>query len=115
MHVILSTSAIWAAAKDAEVIEKAQTASMIARKSRVDIVICCGRGTEVLGPATSAGVVVLGAEGSGGVEDAGVMGNGAGTEDDGTGGSSVCTAGGGYSSTRKSAAGWSSAGSTGGR
>ena len=53
MRVILSASAIWAAAKDAEVTEMARTASMMDRKSRVDIVICCGGGAEVLGPATS--------------------------------------------------------------
>ena len=60
-------------------IEKAQTASMTTRKSRVDIVICCGGGAEVLGPAISIGVVVLGAEGSGGAEDVGAVGNGVGT------------------------------------
>ena len=43
----------------------------------------------MLGPATSAGAVVLGVEGLRGVEDAGVVGNGAvkvgvGTEDVGT-------------------------------
>ena len=69
--------------------EKARTASMMARKSRVEMVICCGGDAKVLGPATSAGAVVLGAEGSEGAEDAGVMGNGvvvtgAGTEDVGT-------------------------------
>ena len=95
--------------------EKAQTASMMARKSRVDIVICCKGDAEVLLSATSAGVVVLGAKGSGGVEDVGAVGNGAGTEDARTGGSSVCTAGGGCSSTGKSAARWSLAGSGVGR
>ena len=84
MFVILSASVVWAAAKDAEMTEKAQTASMMARKSRVDIVICCGGGVEVLGPATSIGAVVLGVEGSGGAEDIGVVGNGVGTEDAGT-------------------------------
>ena len=89
MHVILSARAVWAAAKGAEVMEKARTASMMARKSRVEMVICCGGDTEVLGPVTSAGAVVLGAEGSGGTEEAGVVGNGvvvagAGTEDAGT-------------------------------
>ena len=57
---------------------------MMARKSRVDIVICCRGGIEVLGPTISIGVVVLGAEGFGGVEDAGAVGNGVGTEDAGT-------------------------------
>ena len=84
MRVILSTSAVWAATKDAKVTEKARIASMMARKSRVDIVICCGGGAEVIGPATSIGAVVLGAEGSGGAEDAGAVGNGVGTEEVGT-------------------------------
>ena len=53
------------------------------------MVICCGGDTEVLGPATSIRVVVLGAAGFGGVEETGAMGNGvvvarAGTEDAGT-------------------------------
>ena len=56
--------------------EKAQIASMMARKSRVEMVMCCGSDAEVLGPATSAGVVVLGVEGFGCVEEAGVVGNG---------------------------------------
>ena len=48
--------------------------------------ICYEGDAEVLGPATSVRAVVLGAEGSRGVEDAGAMGNGvvvvvAGTED----------------------------------
>ena len=69
--------------------EKAQTASMMARKSRVEMVISCRGDAEVLDPATSAGAVVLGAEGSGGTEDAGAVGNGvvvagAETEDAGT-------------------------------
>ena len=88
MRVILSARAVWAAAKDAEVTEKARTTSMMAKKSRVEMVICCGGDAEVLGPATSAGDVVLGAGGSGGGEEAGAMGNGvvvagAGTEDAG--------------------------------
>ena len=53
MHVILSARAAWAAAKDAEVTEKVQTASIMARKSRVEMVICCGGGTNELGPAKS--------------------------------------------------------------
>ena len=66
-----------------------RTASTRTRKSRVDIEIYYGRGFVVLGPATSAGAVVLGAEGSRGTEGAGVVGNGAveaeaGTEDAGT-------------------------------
>ena len=52
------------------------------------MVICCGGDTEVLSSATSVGAMVLGAEGSGGVEEAGVVGSGVvvvgvGTEDAG--------------------------------
>ena len=65
------------------------TTLMITKKSRVDIVICCGGGAEVLCPATFAGAVVLGARSSGGVEEVGSVGNGVvvvggGTEDAGT-------------------------------
>ena len=74
MSVILSARAVWAAAKDAEVIEKACTASMMARKSRVEMVICCGGDAKVLGPATSVGAVVLGVGGFGGGEEAGAVG-----------------------------------------
>ena len=89
MHVILSARVVWATTKDAKVTKKAWTASMMAMKSRVEMVICCGGDAEVLGPATSVGAVVLGAEGSGGAEEAGVVGNGvvvagAETEDAGT-------------------------------
>ena len=41
--------AIWAAAKDAEVEEKVWTASIMARKSQAEMVICCGGGTNILG------------------------------------------------------------------
>ena len=75
MSVILSARAVWAIAKDAEVTEKAGTASMMARKSRVEMVICCGGHAEVLDPATSVRAVVLGVGGSGGAEEAGAMGN----------------------------------------
>ena len=81
MHVILSASAVWVATKDVEVTEKTRTASMMAKNSRVDIVICCGGGAEVLGPATSIRIVVLGAKCSGGAKDVGAMSNGVGTED----------------------------------
>ena len=77
MRVIILAMAAWAVAKDAEVTEKVRTTSMMDRKSRVDIEICCGGGVVVLSPATSVGVVVLGVEGSRGTEDAGVVGNGA--------------------------------------
>ena len=77
MRGILSARAAWAVAKDAEVTKKVRTASMMARKSRVDIKICYGGGAVVLGPATSIGVVVLVVKGSRGIEDAGAIGNGA--------------------------------------
>ena len=66
-------------------IEKVQTASMMAKKSRVEIVICCGGGVEVLGRATSGGTVVLGAEGSGGIEGIRVVGTRAVVAGDGGG------------------------------
>ena len=76
MRVILSARAAWAVTKDAEVTEKVRTTSMMARKSLLDIEICCGGSVVVLGPATSVGVVVLGVEGIGGTEDAGAVRNG---------------------------------------
>ena len=83
MRVILSVRAAWVVANDANVEENVRTASMMVRKSRVKIMICCGGGAEVLGPAASIGVV-LGAAGSRGAEDAGEVGNGARTVDVGT-------------------------------
>ena len=59
MRVILSARAAWVAEKNAEMTEKVRTASMMARKSQVDIEICYGGGVVVLGPATSIGAVVL--------------------------------------------------------
>ena len=64
------------AAKDAEVTEKARTASMMARKSRVEMVICCGGDAKVLSPSTSIGAVGLGAGGFCGGEEVGAVGNG---------------------------------------
>ena len=52
--------------------KKVRTASIIARKSRVDIEICCGGGADVIGPTN-----VVGARGIGGAEDANDIGNGA--------------------------------------
>ena len=72
MRVILSTKVVWAAAKDADVAEKVRTASIMVRKSQVDMDTCYSGGSDVLGPAES-----IGAGGTGGVEDAGVVGNGA--------------------------------------
>ena len=83
MRVILFARAAWAVANDAYVEENVRTASMMVRKSRVEIVIYCRGGADVLGLAAYVGVV-LKAEGSRGVEDAGVAGKGAGTEDAGT-------------------------------
>ena len=86
MRVILLAMAAWVVVKDAEVTEKVRIASMMARKSRVDIEICCGGGVVVLDPPTSVGAVVRGVEGFGGTEDVGAVGNeaviaGAGTDE----------------------------------
>ena len=54
---------------------------MMVRKSPVEIVIYCGGDAEVVGPTTFAEAVGLGAEGSEGIDDAGVVGNGVGTQD----------------------------------
>ena len=53
MRVILSTRAAWAAVKDVEVTKKVRTASIMARKSRVEMVICCGGGAGELDLAKS--------------------------------------------------------------
>ena len=55
MHVILLAKAIWAAVKDAEVVEKVRTASIIVRKSRAYMGMCCGGGADVLGPTDAVG------------------------------------------------------------
>ena len=49
MHSIISAKAIWASTKDVDVAEKVWTASIIARKYRVDMGICCGGATDVRG------------------------------------------------------------------
>ena len=84
MRVILSPRAEWAVANDADAEENVWIASMMVRKSWVEILIYCGGDAEVQGPATSAGAVGLGVEGFEGAEDAEAVGNGAGTEDAGT-------------------------------
>ena len=56
MCVILLAKAIWVAVNDAEVAEKVWTVSIIARKSRMDMEICCGGGADVLGPCDAVGV-----------------------------------------------------------
>ena len=93
MRVILSAKAVWAATKDADVVEKVRTASIMVRKSRVDMDTCCSSSSNVLGPTE-----FVGAGGIGGAEDAGTVGNGAmiaGAMDGAIWGSSVCTAKGG--------------------
>ena len=71
MPVILSTSMAWEAANEAVVMENERIASMIVRKSLVEMVINCWGGAEVLGPDISDRAVGIGAEGSGGIEDIG--------------------------------------------
>ena len=62
VRVVFSAKVVWAAANNSDVAKKVQTASIIARKSRVDMDICCGGGAHVLGPSD-----VVGARGTGGV------------------------------------------------
>ena len=54
MRAILSAKAIWAVAKDVDVAEKVQTASIIAGKSLVDMEICCGGAADVRDPFVRA-------------------------------------------------------------
>ena len=70
--VILSAKAVWAAAKDADVAKKVWIVSIIARKSRVDMEICCGGGADVLSPSDAVGV-----GGTGSAGEADDVGNGA--------------------------------------
>ena len=53
MRVLLSAKTAWETAKDAEVMEKVWTASIMARKSQAEMVICCGGGADELGPTKS--------------------------------------------------------------
>ena len=55
MCVILFAKAVWAAVNDADVAEKERTASIMARKSRGDMKICCGGAADVLGPSVAVG------------------------------------------------------------
>ena len=55
VSAILSTKAIWAAVNDADMAEKERTASIMARKSRVDMEICYGGASDVLGPYVAVG------------------------------------------------------------
>ena len=50
VRVILSARVVWAVANDADVEENVRTESMMVRKFRVEIVIYCGGGADVLGP-----------------------------------------------------------------
>ena len=88
MCVIISAKAVWAATKDVDVVEKVLAASIIVRKSRVDMEISCGGGADVLGTTDAIG--------AGGAEDAGDVGNGAvttGAADGAIWGSSVSSVG----------------------
>ena len=76
VRVILSATAVWVVANDAAVVENARTASMMVRKSRVEIVICCGGGAEVLAATSSVGAV-LGPGGPKKTEGSGAGGTGA--------------------------------------
>ena len=76
VQVILSARAAWAVVSDTVVVENVQTASMMVRKSQVEIVICCGGGTEVLTAAPFVGAV-LGSWGPEKTEGRGVGGTGA--------------------------------------
>ena len=55
VRAILSAKAIWAAENDADVAKKKRTASIMARKSKADMEICCGGAADVLGPSDGAG------------------------------------------------------------
>ena len=56
--VILSARATWVVANDADVEENVQTTSMMVRKYRVEIVICCGGYAEVLAAAPFVGAAL---------------------------------------------------------
>ena len=55
MRAILSAKVVWAAVNDANVVEKERTASIMVRKSRVDMEICFGGAADVLGPSVAVG------------------------------------------------------------
>ena len=93
MLVIFSTKAVWVATNDVKVAEKVRTASIIGRKSQVDMEICYGGGADVLGPSNA-----VEAGGTVGVGDAGDVGNGAVT---------VGVAGGAIWGSSVSSIGWS--------
>ena len=87
VRVILSAKAAWAIATDSDLEENVRTASMKVRKSRVEIVICCGGGAKVLTAASSVRAV-LGVGGLENIEGSGAGGTGVGggdAETEGTG------------------------------
>ena len=77
------TRAAWAVVNDADVEENVRTASMMVKKSRMEIVIWCEGGAEVLAVAPSVGAI-LGAWGLERTEESGAGGTGAGGGDAGT-------------------------------
>ena len=82
MCAIRSAKDAWAVANEAEVAENVRIASMIARKSRGDMGICCGAVEDE--PAKSTGDGALEATGAGGLDEAGSVERG--VVDTGTGG-----------------------------
>ena len=83
VRVILSARATWAVANDVVVVENVRTASMMVRKSRVEILICCGGGVEVLAVAPFVRAA-LGPWGPEKTEGRGAGGTGAGEGEAGT-------------------------------
>ena len=55
MSAILSAKAVWAAVNDADVAENERIVSIMVRKSRVDMEICCGGAADALGPSDAVG------------------------------------------------------------
>ena len=57
MHAILFAKSVWAAVNNTDVAEKEQTTSIMTRKYRVDMEICCdgGGAVDVLGPSVAVG------------------------------------------------------------
>ena len=109
VRVILSARVAWAVANDTAIVENVRTTSMMVRKSRVKIVICCGGGAEVLATTPSGGAI-LGPWGHEKTEGSGADGTGSGggeadTEGAGARGSPKCSTRGGCSSAGISAAG----------
>ena len=104
VRVTLSARATWAVTNDADVEENVRTTSMMVRKSRLEIVICCGGGAQVLAATPSVGVL-LGAGGPEKTEGSRAGGTGAGvggvgTEGAGARGSPICSTRRGYSLNR---------------